>query len=85
MGGGFRKNETVFVPDHTVWVCPVCDGNIRWSCGYTGRGYAYCENSPSATRMFKPGDSRRIDTCDWEGLCERRPDGKVEIYYYGPI
>lgn len=65
--------------------CPKCGGAITWSCGYTGRGYAHCSNSSQTTRVFQLDDIHNMKFCDWQGYCERRPDGKVEIYYYDPI
>ena len=82
MGGGIKKDKPYGIPGRILWVCPQCDGAIRWSCGSTGHGYAYCEFGSAATRMFEPGAGKHAKTCDWEGYCERRPDGKVEIYYY---
>lgn len=64
--------------------CPECGAAITWSCNGK-KGYATCSNGITATRIL---DLDCVDTmilCDWQGFCERRPDGKVEIYYYRPI
>ena len=61
--------------------CPKCGADIRWTCsGKTG--YAYCANSLIASRVFTLDTVHTMPVCDWEGRCERRPDGNVEIYYY---
>ena len=62
-----------------------CGADITWSCGYTGKGSAHCSNSSQSSRIFELDSIHTIKFCDWHGYCERRPDGKVEIYYYSPI
>ena len=67
-----------------VWRCPLCTAPIKWACsGQTG--YAMCSNSLRVSREFTLDDVRTMPVCNWEGRVERRPDGKVEIYYYAPI
>ena len=68
-----------------LYKCPKCGADIRWSCAYDGKGYAHCANSTQATRVFELDSISTMKFCDWVGYCERRPDGRVEIYYYGPI
>lgn len=74
-----------YIPDDATKRCPKCGARITWSCGYTGKGYAHCSRSTLATRVFDLDTVHTMKICDWQGYCERRPDGKVEIYYYGPI
>ena len=78
-------NKTLNDLKDRTYTCPKCGGQIRWSCGYTGKGYAHCENSSTVTRVFELDTIHTMKFCDWHGHCERRPDGKVEIYYYEPI
>ena len=78
-------NKTLNDTQCRTYACPECGGQIRWSCGYTGKGYAQCENSPTVTRVFELDTIRTMKFCEWHGYCERRPDGNMEIYYYGPI
>ena len=82
MGQG---NKTQYMPQDYNHKCPKCGASIRWSCGYTGKGYAQCANSAQVTRVFELDTIHTMKFCDWEGYCERRPDGKIEIYYYEPI
>ena len=67
-----------------VWKCPKCGAPIRWSCN-GATGHAHCANSLRASRNILLNDLESIVICNWEGFTERRPDGKVEIYYYAPI
>ena len=81
----YSGSHVSYLPHDGTKRCPKCGGNIAWSCGYTGKGYAHCSNSAHATRVFELDEIHTIKFCDWQGYCERRLDGKVEIYYYGPI
>lgn len=78
MDEGTKKYKT------RVWRCPKCTAKIKWSCNGP-RGFAMCSNSLRITRNFALDDLETMLVCDWEGFVERRPDGKVEIYYYSPI
>ena len=60
--------------------CPKCGAEIRWACSGNS-GYAYCANSPTATRIMEKHKLHEIQLCDWTGKTRRRQDGKVEIYY----
>ena len=68
-----------------AYACPLCGGEIYWSCSSMGTGYAQCSNNSGVTRVFELDTIHTIKFCNWQGFVERRPDGKVEIYYYGPI
>ena len=61
-----------------AYVCPECSSNVHWSC-HGREGHAHCSKSPTATRIFIPGDP--LVFCEWTGICRRRADGKVEIFY----
>ena len=74
-----------YVPEDDHKRCPKCGAQITWSCGSSGEGYAQCINNIKSTRVFDLDTVYTQAFCDWHGFCERRPDGKVEIYYYGPI
>lgn len=76
-----KKVEPVYSFDRHTHACPKCGADIRWACPGQ-KGHAYCANSITATRTWKIGEFDQIEICDWEGFCQRRPDGKVEIYYY---
>ena len=67
-----------------VYRCPKCGADITWAC-HGQKGWASCTNSITATRVFTLDDIDTLIACDWQGRVERRPDGKVEIYYYAPI
>ena len=76
-----KKYVAVYSVDQATHRCPLCGAPIHWACnGKTG--YAYCANSPNATRMWKRGEGHMLTMCEWEGKAIRRPNGKVEIYYY---
>lgn len=77
--------QTINPPGYAKYICPKCGGSIRWSCGYTGFGFAHCEYAQTSSRVFQLDSMHTVTFCDWEGYCERRTDGKVEIYFYGPI
>ena len=76
---GDRKNYKT-----RVWRCPRCAAELIWSCNGS-RGFAMCANSLRTTRDFTLDDLETMIVCNWEGFVERRPDGKIEIYYYAPI
>ena len=78
---GNAKKTPIFSIDRNSYPCPKCGSEIHWSCNGK-KGYAYCSKSSIATRMWKPGELHLLEICDWEGICERRLNGKVEIYYY---
>ena len=80
-----QGNQTGYNPHDSAHKCPKCGAAIRWSCGYTGRGYAHCANNSTATRIFELDSIHTMKFCDWQGYCERRPDGNIEIYFYEPI
>lgn len=78
---GAEKIAPKFNLDKPSYRCPKCNAEIRWACpGDTG--YAYCANSPTATRVIELHKLHEIQFCDWKGKCLRRPNGKVEIFYY---
>ena len=58
--------------------CPLCGERVHWAC-HGKTGYAYCSQSPTATRLIVLG--MPMVFCEWEGKCKRRPDGGVEIFY----
>ena len=79
MEGGKRAN--IYKVEGRDYRCPLCYSEIHWSC-HGKSGYAYCSKSANATRAFKRGEFHKLQFCEWQGYAERRPNGKVEIYYY---
>jgi len=78
---GSKNKQSIDMLGASTHKCPKCGSDIFWSC--TGdKGYAYCSKSAIATRTWKIGELHLLEVCDWEGSCERRLNGKVEIYYY---
>ena len=79
-----NKKQTIFKVETGDHRCPLCGSQIRWACsGKTG--YAYCAKSPEATRVFKIGQGHLLDICNWQGNVIRRPNGKIEIYYFPSV
>ncbi len=75
------EKKSLFNVVNGSYNCPLCGSAIYWSCpGATG--WAHCSKSDQATRMWKKGEEMHIDFCTWKGNARRRPDGKVEIFYY---
>jgi len=47
---GAEKIVPRFNLDKPPYRCPKCNAEIRWACS-GDTGYAYCANSPTATRV----------------------------------
>lgn len=62
-----------------MW-CPVCGGDVRWSCP-TRVGYAYCEYSPKATRALPVDKVGTMKFCRWEGRVMRDSKGEVLLMF----
>lgn len=77
---GVEKVKPTLGLETPTYRCPKCGAEIRWACSGNS-GYAYCANSPTATRIMEKHKLHEIQLCDWTGKTRRRQDGKVEIYY----
>lgn len=76
-----NTKQTIFTMEAGDHRCPLCSSPIRWACPGNS-GYAYCSMAPDSTRVFRVGYGHLLDFCIWEGKVLRRPNGKIEIYYY---
>jgi len=76
-----KKKQSLFNVENGNYSCPLCGSPIYWACpGY--EGWAHCAKSDQATRVWIVGEFENLEFCEWKGNARRRPDGKVEIYYY---